>query len=202
MSYKAFSLIELMIVVGIIAALASIAVPNYQAYIARTRIASALNSIDDFINNITNEYERDGSWPTVSTTFLGLNLNINTWSSFTPIGDSPMGEVAALRYNINFIPDPINPTAITIQIRANISNLGGSDPDYVDPIILPATPTTSFEHSVIDIVRVFSMGSYRHYCGTITNGSTESVDFDLLPATCTCTVLDDVFNSNDTSSCS
>ncbi|MDB6096862.1 MAG: prepilin-type N-terminal cleavage/methylation protein [Francisellaceae bacterium] len=40
---KGFSLIELMIVIAIIGILAAIAIPNYQTYVARSKISSAFN---------------------------------------------------------------------------------------------------------------------------------------------------------------
>ncbi|MCB5185939.1 prepilin-type N-terminal cleavage/methylation domain-containing protein [Methylobacillus gramineus] len=56
-SNKGFTLIELMIVVAIIAILASIAVPAYSRYVARAKVAEAISQLSDVRNRMERSYQ-------------------------------------------------------------------------------------------------------------------------------------------------
>ena len=58
-----FTLIELMIVVAIIGILAAIAIPAYQDYAKRARVAEGLNMGDSIKNTITEYFASNGNWP-------------------------------------------------------------------------------------------------------------------------------------------
>jgi len=63
---KGFTLIELMIVVAIIGILASVAVPQYQTYVARTKVTSAFYLAAVAITKLGEHYNIDGKVPDVS----------------------------------------------------------------------------------------------------------------------------------------
>ena len=58
-----FTLIELMIVVAIIGILAAIAIPAYQDYTKRARVAEGLQMADGIKSSMTEFFASAGSWP-------------------------------------------------------------------------------------------------------------------------------------------
>jgi type IV pilus assembly protein PilA len=61
--HRGFTLIELMVVVGIIGILASIAMPQYQSYVVRAQVAEALSLARDIQGDITAYYKQHGRFP-------------------------------------------------------------------------------------------------------------------------------------------
>jgi type IV pilus assembly protein PilA len=64
---QGFTLLELMIVVAIIGTLASIAVPAYQAYIAKSQLAEAFELVGTVKALISDYYGQTSSWPANGT---------------------------------------------------------------------------------------------------------------------------------------
>jgi type IV pilus assembly protein PilA len=60
---KGFTLIELMIVIGIIGILAVIAIPQYNSYVARAQVTEALNLLGGAKIAIADFYANNGSFP-------------------------------------------------------------------------------------------------------------------------------------------
>lgn len=58
-----FTLIELMIVVAIIGILAAVAIPAYQDYTKRSRVAEGLSMADIIKTNVSEYYASSGNWP-------------------------------------------------------------------------------------------------------------------------------------------
>ena len=73
---KGFTLIELMIVVAIIGILASIALPAYQDYIARSQAAESVVMLDGARISVEEETVLNGAFPadTAALTALGTNM--------------------------------------------------------------------------------------------------------------------------------
>ncbi len=68
---KAFSLIELMVVIAIVGILSAVAVPSYKDYMARVKIVSAVSELQSLRNSVKEYYSKNGSFPTL--TDLGLS---------------------------------------------------------------------------------------------------------------------------------
>ncbi len=62
-----FSLVELMIVVGIIAIISSIAFPNYSRYILKSRRAEAMNNLVNFQANYEGYNAQNSTYPPSNT---------------------------------------------------------------------------------------------------------------------------------------
>jgi len=68
---KGFTLIELMIVVAIIGILASVAVPQYQDYVARTKVSDPLKQMDSVKTMLADFYSDFGTMPVEATAGAG-----------------------------------------------------------------------------------------------------------------------------------
>lgn len=99
---KGFTLIELMIVVAIIGVLASIALPAYQDYMKRTRVAEGLSVSMGMKADITTYLATFGKWPT-DIAALGTAHNIKTKFIDSVEGSETIeGGQKVFRISINF----------------------------------------------------------------------------------------------------
>lgn len=96
---KGFTLIELMIVIAIIGILASIAIPQYQNYVARAQLSEAISLIDGVKTALTENMLQTSQCPAnatasaggidVSTSISGSYvLSVATGGTYSATGDS------------------------------------------------------------------------------------------------------------------
>ncbi|GLR76869.1 pilin [Aliivibrio sifiae] len=64
---KGFTLIELMIVVAVIGVLSAVAIPQYQKYVAKAEVASALITLSGLKTNVEAHTVENGKFPVVGT---------------------------------------------------------------------------------------------------------------------------------------
>lgn len=62
---RGFTIIELMIVVGILGVIISIAIPFYRDYLTRSRVAEALNLLGGLKSPMVEHYHNMSEWPSV-----------------------------------------------------------------------------------------------------------------------------------------
>lgn len=105
-----FTLIEVMIVVGVIGLLAAIALPNYSAYVMRSHRAEAKNYLQALAQRLEQNYSLAGSY---NMTQSGTAIN-NTFISAAGMSQVPPGGSA--RYNISFVAG--QPQAATYTLQA------------------------------------------------------------------------------------
>ncbi len=74
---KGFTLIELMIVIAIVGILAAVALPAYQDYTIRAKMAEALSTIGEAKTSVSEYFIANGSMPANVTT-AGIRTEIGT----------------------------------------------------------------------------------------------------------------------------
>jgi type IV pilus assembly protein PilA len=94
MMKKAFSLVELMVVIAIIGILSAIAVPSYKTYIIKSKIASGIPILENAMNIAIQNYETTGSFSNPLSIY-GTTISQGGWIA---LNFSP---VIGLHYNYN-----------------------------------------------------------------------------------------------------
>lgn len=92
---QGFTLIEIMITVAILAIIASVALPSYQAYVSRSRIPSALDALSSYATRMEQTYQDAGRYdPSVAGTCTPSLPSINNFSFSCSISNSGQGYIA------------------------------------------------------------------------------------------------------------
>lgn len=82
---RAFSLIELMVVIAIVALLTAIAVPSYQGYLQQSKVTEIFSLASDQMNQWAQKYNTGGNFATFSNTALGSYIQQTALVSGTAV---------------------------------------------------------------------------------------------------------------------
>lgn len=123
---KAFSLIELMVVVAIISILAAVAVPSYKDYVVRTKLTNGLIILDNLKSIATEYYSINGVIPTLADlNKVGTNFSTNSvsWGDVAPdgwAGGDPDAGYVEVQFSSDVVPNQTAPRlALVATIEGN-----------------------------------------------------------------------------------
>ena len=140
---RGFTLIELMIVVAIIGILAAIALPAYQDYTTRSRVAEGLSLAAGAKTAVVETFSSTGSWP-ANNESAGLATNATDISGAAvesvAVSVAGSGGRITIQYNQSVINDA---TAANRQITLDAADATGSitwtcNRGQIDASLVPA----------------------------------------------------------------
>ncbi|MDP2870586.1 prepilin-type N-terminal cleavage/methylation domain-containing protein [Methyloversatilis sp.] len=101
-----FTLVELLAVVAIIGALVAIALPNYEAYVERSKRTAAMSDMTSIMMAIDRHVIRANEFP-VSLAEVGFGELLDPWGNayqYLRIGGTPRPNRGQLRKDKNLVP--------------------------------------------------------------------------------------------------
>jgi|JI9StandDraft_2_1071091.scaffolds.fasta_scaffold00290_9 prepilin-type N-terminal cleavage/methylation domain-containing protein len=170
---RAFSLIETLVVVSILAIIATIAIPSYSQYRAKVKIANAFSSLGVCADSIINTYNKTGVLP-LNPVCFGTTLSwVFNASTVVNVGNI---------YRISYTPDG----NLGFTLWADLKGLSGVS-GYVEAATATTAPVNgSIRYSVRQV-----NGVMKPACGnqaTSAGPGGYDVPTAYLPGGCSCTV--------------
>ncbi|HIF9096992.1 pilin [Photobacterium damselae subsp. damselae] len=99
---KGFTLIELMIVVAVIGVLSAIAIPQYQKYVAKAEVASALATMSGIKTNVEASTVENGQFPDAGQeSALGIPQNMDLGTIALAANNTTSGAAGTVTFTFN-----------------------------------------------------------------------------------------------------
>lgn len=158
MNSRAFSLIELMVVIVIIAILSAIALPAYRDYTIKAKVGSALNTLQYINQTILQRYDQK----TIGATILigTSTLTNGAASAFTGTNNIP---IAVYHNSVNGIP------ADKVLTCVFITGLDAMRPASGASYLAPTSSTIGQRAGMCLLNVLTSSGVIKQYCGIWTS---------------------------------
>lgn len=139
---QSFSLVELMIVIGIIAILVATAIPNYKAYSIRSQIMEAMGMAASWKQKVTNYYDNNGTLPPgcppVSGEFASITTSSNTIEHLVWCRISDTNNDSRIEAWLKNIHSEVNGKPLLLYVKVSNSRFlwtcgSHTDPNYQIP---------------------------------------------------------------------
>ncbi|WP_445146220.1 pilin [Dyella sp. Tek66A03] len=137
---RGFTLIEMMIVVAIIAILASIAISIYANSTAKAQLSEAFSITDGLKTDVSNYYTQTGVCPTLGADGLAAATSYNgNYVASVSITTAGSGCSITALMRSNTVAPKLLGKQITLTMSGNGSAVSWQCTSNVDPVYLPKT---------------------------------------------------------------